>query len=311
MDRKQLAIPWGSRVVSEDGWRGRLQGAYMAPRSQQISHVLIKRGVFGRPEPVKLENARQEADGTLMLPSQQQGNAAPAKGSVPFTSKTVVHCSGGASLPLRGLILDRERLRVEYVLVGTGGEAHAVPMNLVEKLTSGSPSVSLEKAMLQTLPIFKPDVEAHRNAQATLEKADPTEDIFHSMQVQVVDGTAYLTGNVRLPVQKEDAGRAVASARGVLTVQNTIATDWDLTISIAQAMAENGLMRQGLVTVKSSLGRIRLSGHLTTQELVDSAVAMTAGIAGVRSTEHDIQVQPLPAQEPATVTEVAAETPNP
>ncbi|MSQ22297.1 MAG: BON domain-containing protein [Dehalococcoidia bacterium] len=303
MEHKYLAVPWGGRVVTEDGWSGRLMGAYLAPRSQQISHVMIRRGFPGRPQQAKLENARQDADGTLMLPSQKQDSATPARGSVPFTAKTVVHCSGGVSLPLRGLVLDRQRLRVEYLLVGTGGDAWAVPMHQVDKLASGSPSVALSKADIEKLPVFRPDAEAHCNALAALAQADITQDIFAAVQVQVTDGMAYLTGNVRLTVQKAEAEKAVASARGVLNVQNAVAADWDLSIAIAQAMAQEGLTRQGLVTVKSLLGRVRLSGHLATQELVDSAEAVAAEVAGVRSVAHDIQVRPLPAPEPAAVAE--------
>ncbi|MFH1141846.1 MAG: BON domain-containing protein [Chloroflexota bacterium] len=306
MERKYLALPWGGRVVSEDGWSGRIQGAYLAPRSQQIAYALIRRGGFGRPEPVKLENARQEADGTLMLPSQTQGNASPARGSVPFTPRTVVHCSDGAAVPLVGLILDRQSQQIEYLLIGAPRDARAVPTQQVQKLASGSPSIALRKADLDSLLTYAPDQEAQRTALATLEKADPTGDTFNSVRIQVVDGTAYLTGNVRLPVQKEDAEKAVASAKGVLTVQSAIATDWDLSISIAQALAENGLMRQGLVTVKSSLGRVRLNGHLATQELVDSAVALAAGVAGVRSVEHNVQIRPLHTQESGAVAEAEA-----
>ncbi|MDO8750169.1 MAG: BON domain-containing protein [Dehalococcoidia bacterium] len=303
MERKQLAIPWGCHVVSEDGWSGRLQGAYLAPRSQQISHILVRRGFPGRPQQAKLENARQDADGTLLLPSQKQDTAAPARGSVPFTAKTVIHCSGGDSLPLCGLILDRLRLHVEYLLVGTDGDTRAVPMRQVDKAASGSPSVAMTQADIETLPIFRPDAEAQGNALAALAQADLTGDTLLAVHVQVVDGTAYLTGNVRLPVQKEDAEKAVASAKGVLTVQSAVATDWDLSIAIAQAMAENGLMRQGLVTVKSSLGRVVLSGHLATQEIVEQAVAVAAGVAGVRSVAQEIQVRPMPVPEPAAVAE--------
>ncbi len=301
MERRLLTIPWGCHVVSEDGWSGRLQGAYLAPRSQQISHVLIRHGFPGQSQQAKLDKVQQDADGTLLLPLQREDSAAPARGSVPFTAKTLVHCLGGASLPLRGLVLDRQRLHVEYLLVGSKGDARAIPMSRVEKLASGSPSVALSQADIETLPVFRPDAEAQGNTVAALAQADPTEDLFAAVQVQVVDGTAYLTGNVRLPIQKEDAAKAVASARGVLNVESALTTDWDLSISIAQAMAENGLMRQGLVTVKSSLGRVRLSGHLATQELVESAVAVATAVAGVRSVEHNIQVKPLPAQEPATV----------
>ena len=305
MERKQLALLWGGRVESEDGWSARLQGAYLAPRSQQISHILVRRGFPGRPQQAKLENARQEADGTLLLPSQKQENAAPARGSVPFTAKTVVHCSDGVSLPLLGLVLDRQRLHVEYLLVGGKGDARAVPMRQVDKLASGSPSIALSETDIETLPIFKPDAEAQRNALAALAQADPAGETFLAVRVQVVGGTAYMTGNVRLPVQKADAEKAVASARGVLTVQSAVATDWDLSIAIAQALAQQGLTRQGLVTVKSSLGRVRLSGHLATQELVDSAVALAASVAGVRSVVQAIQVRAVPAQEPAVVVETA------
>ncbi len=307
MERKYLAIPWGVRVVSEDGWSGRLQGAYLAPRSQQIAYVLIRRGGFGRPEPAKLGNARQEADGILILPSQTQGNGTPARGSAPFTPKTVVRCSDGVAVPLAGLILDRQSQQIECLLVGASRDARAVPMQHVQKLASGSPSIALRKADLDGLPIYAPDHEAQRNALATMEKADPTGDTFNAARVQVVDGTAYLTGNVRLPVQKEDAEKAVARGKGVLNVQNAIVTDWDLSISIAQALAENGLMRQGLVMVKSFLGRVRLSGHLATQEMVDGAVTIATGVAGVRSVAQDIRVKPLSTPEPATVAET--ETP--
>ena len=311
MEHKHLTLSWGERLVIEGGTNGKLRGAYAAPRSGRITHVLVQRGLRRRSGPLTLDSARQEADGVLVLPEQQrQTNPGPGRGSVPFTAKTVVHCSDGTSLPLQGLIMDRQRHNVEYILAGSQGNAHAIPFQQVQKLASGSPSVTLGQADLEALPVFRPDDEAQRNALAALERADPTGDTFQSVHLQVVDGTAHLDGNVRLPIQSTDVQRAVGQAKGVLRIESAIATDWDLGIAIAEALAQEGLMRQGLVLVKSTLGRVTLSGHLPDQELIDTAVAVAAGVPGVRSVEDSIQVKPVIAEEPAITPEPAPEQPD-
>ena len=310
MERKHLVLSWGKRVINQSGRSRKLRGMYLAPRSGQITHMLVQSRPFRRPVLLALDNATEEANTVLVLPEQrQQDTASPGRGSVPFTAKTSVHCSDGASVRLQGLILDRARRAVEYVLVGNQRNAHAVHHHQVQKLTSGSPSITLRHAELETLPVFRPDDEAQRNALAALGDADPTGDTFRAVQLDVVDGTAYLSGSVRFPVQRTQAEEAVATAKGVLGVDSYIVADWDLRIAIAEALAQEGLTHQGLVMVKSSLGRIRLSGHLAAQKMVDDAVAVAAGVAGVQSVEHRIRVQaPLPdghAKETAPSTEAA------
>ena len=309
MERKHLTLSWGERLVIEGISSGKLRGAYAAPRSGRITHVLVQRGLRRRSGTLVLDSAREEADGVLVL-SGQQPSATPGRGSVPFTAKTMVHCSDGTSLPLQGLILDSQRHTVEYVLAGSQGNAHAIPYQQVQKLASGSPSITLGQADLEALPVFRPDDEAQRNALAALERADLIGDTFHSVHLQVVDGTAYLTGNLRLPIQGTDVERAVGQARGVLRVESAIATDWELGIAIAEALAEEGLTRLGLVMVKSTLGHVTLSGHLPDQNLIDTAVAVAAGIPGVQSVEHNIEVQPVLAEEAAPTTEPAPEQPD-
>ena len=293
MERKHLAISWGKRVVSEAGWTGRLRGAYRAPRSGKITHILVRRGILRRAEPRMLDDPRQEGDGVLVLPEQQrQGAVAPGRGSVPFSPRTMVRSSDGVSLPLRGLILDRESRTIESILVGDRGDARAVSHQHLQKLTSGTPSLTLTQANLETLPIYRPDDEAQRNALAALANADPTGGgTFGTVRVLVMDGTAQLNGNVRLPVQKRDAEAAVRGARGVLRVENGIVTDWDLEIAIAEALAKEGITRHGLVLVGSALGRVTLSGHLSSQQYVDYAVAVARGVPGVQSVDQSIEVQ--------------------
>ena len=307
MERKHLAISWGKRVVSEAGWSGKLRGAYLAPRTGRITHVLVRRGLLRRAEPRLLDDSRQEEDGLLVLSQQQrQSAAAPGRGSIPLSPRTMVRCSDGASLRLQGLILNRESRTIESILVGDQGNARAISHHHVQKLTSGSPSVTLAQADLEALPVYRPDDEAQRNALAALANADPTGGgVLAAVRIYVVDGTAQLSGNVRFPVQRRNAERAVRKARGVLEVQNAIVTDWDLSIASAEALAREGITRQGLVLVKSALGRVTLNGHLPSQQYVDYAVAVARGVPGVQSVEQSIQVRPVPAPEPATVAETA------
>ncbi len=304
MERKNLALQWGTRVVSRDGWSGKLRGAYLAPRSGKITQVLLQRSFPRREQTAGLNGAEQRSDGTLVLSARAaQGDSSPARGSVHFSAKSVAHCSDGASVSLKGLILDSQSHEVRYLLVNDDGESRAAVMGrLTQKLNSGSPSVSVGSSELRQLPVFRSDDEAQKNAAAALEEADQSGYAYRAIEVQVTDGTAHLTGSVHMPIQKADAEKAMALAAGVLQIQNDIVADWDMEIAIAEAVAKEGLTRYGLVTVKSALGHVTLAGHLASQEMVDKAVKVAEGVAGVRSVAQEIKVRPLPAQEPAAVT---------
>ena len=303
MVQNHLALSWGKRVVRDGGGSAKIRGAYLVPRSGKISHVLAQSGLFRRAQPTALEQAGQGLDGMLMLPPQQDASA-PARGSVPFTAKTVVHLSDGASLPLQGLILDSERHTIQYVLVGTRAKARAIPYGQVQKIASGSPSINLGRTDLEDLPVFRPDDEAQRNAVAALADSDPTGGgAFSAVHVHVRDGTAHLSGNVRVPIQKTEAEDAVRHANGILRVESALVTDWDLRINIAEVLAQEGLARRGLVQVRSSSGRVTLRGHLPSVEFIERAVALAAAVPGVQSVEHSIEVRLPAAKEPAPAVE--------
>ena len=299
MERKHLALLWGTHVVTPDGRAGRVREAILAPHSSRISHVVLRRSLR-RIATLPLTQATQEADGTLVLPHDQKrsGDAQPRRGSIHFSPRNVVHCGDASSLPLRGFLLDSGDNAVTSLLAGPRGNPKVIAIDKVKNLGSGSPSAT--DIDMQELPTYRPAYEAQLRAEGALRDADPTGGAtYQAVQVEVRDGTAYLTGNVRLPVQKADAERAVRRAPGVIDVQSDIATDQDIQIAIAEAIARAGLTRSGTVLVKSSLGRVTLTGSLASDEQIQQAASLAGAIGGVHEVATGIGIaEPPPAVEP-------------
>ena len=299
MERKHLALLWGTHVVIPDGRAGRVREAILAPRSSRISHVVLRRGLRGIAT-LPLNRVTQEADGTLVLPRDQKmsGDAQPRRGSIHFSPRNVVHCGDASSLPLRGFLLDSGDNAVTSLLAGPRGNPKVIAIDKVKNLGSGSPSAT--DIQMLDLPTYRTAYEAQLRAEGALRNADPTGGAsYQAVQVEVRDGTAYLTGNVRLPVQKADAERAVRRASGVIDVQSDIATDQDIQIAIAEAIARAGLTRSGTVLVKSSLGRVTLTGSLASNERVQHAASLAGATDGVHEVATGIGIaEPPPAVEP-------------
>ena len=315
MSQKQIVLIWGKLVVSEEGWNGTLRGVYMTSRSGKITHLQTRRGlILRKATTVPLTVVTQADHDTLLLGEHTSQGNAPARGAVPFTSKTVAHCQDGATVPVRGLILEEDHT-LKYLLVGKGRIVRAVPATQVQKASSGSPSIKMGLADIEALPPYYSDNEALRKAQAALENVDSFDSgTFGAVNVEVTLGIAHLNGNVRLPVETEKAVKAVAEAPGVLEVVNTIVNDWDLCIQVAEALVQEGLTRQGMVTVNSRLGNVTLGGHLSSTEAIDRAARVVKGIPGARSVRHEIEVlTPAPKEptsEPAPETEDSELTTN-
>jgi osmotically-inducible protein OsmY len=297
MRSTHIALRWGSPVVDGLGRTGKIRGAFLAPRTGKVTHILVRRGLFGSTEPAALDGAQQSEDGPLML-RENAVDSTPARGSVRLTANTPVR-AGGATTSLRGLVLDGEARATRYVLVKHDRDTKAVPHDLVQNLTSGSPSVKLEEAEVDALPVYRSDRDALSNAAGVLDAADPTDGrTYGSIQLSVVDGVAQMNGNVRLPLERQAAEEAVRSAKGVLDVHNAAVADSDLCIDIAEALAREGITRDAVVVVKSVMGRVSLKGYVASQQLADTASTVAGGVNSVRSVESQLQVQGPPTDGP-------------
>ncbi len=303
MERKRTALLWDMRIVAQDGRAGKLRGAILAPRADRISHVIVRRG-FRKVVTLVLSQATQEADGTLVLHHsgrESAGHDEPRRGSVHFSPRSVVRGTAASVLPVQGFLLDHPGNAVSALLVGSRREPLVMPVDRVKNLRSGSPSAADQERELWEFPSYRPDNEAQVLAERALRSADPTGgDTYGAVRLEVREGTAYLEGHVRLPIQKAEAEQAVRCAPGVLNVENGIATDWDIQIAIAEALAQAGLTRSGTVLVKSSLGNVTLRGNLQSPERIQQASVLAGSTVGVRAVASEIGIVEPPAVQEAS-----------
>ena len=202
------------------------------------------------------------------------------------------------STSLQGFLLDPKDHAVTSLLAGSPGDPKIIAIDRIHNLGSGSPSAT--DVQMLDLPSYRPDEEALARAERALRNADPTGGTtYGAVQMEVHDGTAYMTGNVRLPIQKAEAERAVRRAPGVIDIQNDIFTDGEVEIAIAEDAARVGLTRSGILLIKCSLGRVTLTGSLASEEQVRQATSLAGATDGVLEVATDIGiVEPPPAVEP-------------
>ncbi|MBI4203157.1 MAG: BON domain-containing protein [Chloroflexi bacterium] len=292
MQRETLALAWGGRVYSENGWGARLLGAFLSPRTGYVTHVLVKRGLFSKPEAYRLEGAVVDQDG---MPVLRAGAAdAPGRGSVRLTAKTMVSL-GSVVVPLGGFIVDLQRKTPRRLLVRYRGSLRVLGYDQTHGLSSGSPSARLSAEEQAGLPFYRRDADALRNAIVALgETSSLAAETFARVEMQVIDGMAYLGGNVRLSLQRGEAERVVRGAKGVIEVRNEVASDEELRLKIAAGLVRECISRRGLVTVRSLYGAVTLQGWLPSQELAERAAALAKGIRGVRSVATALAVEETP-----------------
>ena len=284
-----LPLIWNGRVITETGWSGRLRGAFLAPRSGRVTHLLVQMGLFQRAYAVPLTAGRIGASDALVIPSSAV-QMAPDRGSVRLTDKIQVNLAGEAA-SLRGLIIDQKDGIPLWLLVRYQQETIAVENLAAHNLVSGSLSLRLTQQEKDNLPVYRADGEALRNVLVALEEVDLAGgSTFGDVRVDVQGGVARLGGTVWLVQQREEAERAAISSQGVLAIQNDIITDWDLRIGIATALAKANLSQTGLIVVRSKRGKISLKGHLPSRWLLEEAVRVASETIGVRSVESDVVI---------------------
>ena len=299
----------GCPVRFRDRWQGCLLW-FGVDESWLVLNIVVARGLF-RPTEVKLPFSIAAAwdDGSLSLDctsDQAFGRERPpvAAPAMPLSARTPV----SAGDRLAGALVSRDSRRAARLLLaaGLGGrDIRAVDVG----------EVSLERGTVQlrvqpnTLPVYRPDPELVRSVRDAL-AAHPhlTADDRRALDVEVADGVASVSGNVRTPRAAASAYEAAASVPGVVEVRSAVVDDRSLETAVGRALDAAGLYRQGRLYVRAALGEVTVGGYISSGGYARDVVKAAASVPGVRSVADRMEVAPPAA---AVKSEPVAATPEP
>ena len=312
MQSTRSALRLGGPVRFRDRWQGRL-ASFEVDDDWLVLNLVISRGIF-RPSEVKLpfSIASDWDDDALALDCTSYEAfrreipplAVPPK---PLSAKTPLSV---ADVKLAGALVERTSRRASYLMLSRGLFASGQRVVPVQDIALEGGIIRLA-AQADTLPIYRRDsdlLQAVRNAIA----AHPylTADDRYSLSLEVVDGTAYISGNVRTPQAEEHVYEAASSVTGVAAVRGAVINDRQLEIEIGQALGAAGLFRHERIYVRAALGEVTLGGFLTSTAPITNIMRVAEAVPGVRSLDNRMEVaEPPPQRASAASPQPPAEAP--
>jgi osmotically-inducible protein OsmY len=300
----------GCPVRFRDRWQGRL-AAFEIDEDWLVLNVVVSRGLF-RPVEVRLPFAIAAAwdDGALSLDctsDQAFGRELPpvAAPAMPISARTPV---SAAEARLAGALVERESRRVSRLLLAAGMLTRHTRAVDVREVTLERGAVQLA-AQLDALPVYRPDPELLQAVRDAL-AAHPylTADDRRAVSVDVADGVAHLSGNVRTPQAEASVRDAAASVPGVSEVRSAVVDDRALETAVGRALDAAGMFRHGRLYVRAALGEVTLEGYISTAGPA-ADIVKAAAVPGVRSVVDAMEVAAAaPASKSGPVTAAASAT---
>jgi osmotically-inducible protein OsmY len=302
MQTKRPPLRLGCPVRFGDRWAGRL-AAFQVDDDWLVVNVTVSHGLF-RPGETKLpfSAAVDWGDGFIAfdLSSREAFRRElpplPAFGPT-LSARTPVSASG---VRLAGALVERSTRRAAQLLFAAG--LLGGPITAPVEATSLESGVLALSAQMSALPSYRSDAEllqAVRDALAGDRRL--TADDRRALVVEVADGVAYLSGNVRTPQAEAHAVAAASAVPGVSGARNAVLNDHRLEGDVARALDAAGLYRYGRVYVRSALGQVTLSGFLSAPAAADDIVRVTGAVPGVVSVENHMEARQPPAAAAAAI----------
>lgn len=306
MQSARSPLRLGCPVRFRDRWQGRL-AALEIDDQWLILNLVLSRGVL-RPHEVKLpfSIASHWDDAVLSLDctsGEAFGRQVPPVPVPPrpLSARTPLSARDAR---LSGALVHRASRRVSHLLLSWGRFASGRRVIPVQDVTLEGGVIKIA-AQTDALPVYHPDSELAEAVRGAL-TAHPylTADDRRALNVQVVDGVAHLSGNVRAPQAKAHVYAAAASVLGVTAVVDTIVDDQQLEIDVGRALDAACLFRHGRIYVHSAIGDLTLRGLVRAEAAIPDIVKTASAVPGVRSVASRMEVEessPLVSAPPEPV----------
>ena len=298
MQSTRSALRLGNPVRFHDRWQGRL-ASFEVDDEWLVLNLVISRGIF-RPSEVKLpfSIATDWDDDVLSLDC---ASYEAFRREIPPLAVPPKPLSAGTPLSIPGVrlaaaLVERTSRRVSHLLLSRGLFASDQRLVPIQDIALEGGVIRLAK-QANTFPAYRRDsdlLQAVRDAIA----AHPylTADDRRGLGLEVVDGTACLSGNVRTPQAEGHVYEAASSVPGVAAVRSAVVNDRQLEIEIGRALGADGLFRHERIYVRAALGEVTLSGFLTGTAPIANILRVAEAVPGVRSLDNRMEVAGSPPQ---------------
>ena len=229
----------------------------------------------------------------LFIPLQPQINnkKSQQKGMIHFSKRTIIHTNEKSKSQLFGVMVDSNSYRPNYFLIKIGRKIFSVAQELLDNISSGAPTLS-SKVEISKIPVYLSDELATREANFTLTKFyEANYSSISNIEVEVISGTAYLTGTCQFNDQSISIERFIRSIDGILSIQNEIVCYAELEIVIAKKLADANIFHDGFVSIKIYNNKIALKGNVGSQKSIDRALSIIQELASIRLIENNIKLK--------------------
>jgi osmotically-inducible protein OsmY len=173
-----------------------------------------------------------------------------------------------------------------------GGTVRIVPASWVARATAERIVLDADLETVRRCPPLRKDEELRSDVAEAISQVEILRPFRLAIHVDVHRGLVELTGHVRTEVQRRAAEDAARSVAGVRAVRDRLVDDETLQLEVAQALAEDPVVRQAQLKVYCALGEVTLVGQLPSAAALRTAIELAGAVPGVRELRLDLDVAP-------------------
>ncbi len=151
---------------------------------------------------------------------------------------------------------------------------------------------------------YRADADVLLDAQTALFNYPRLRLDLRAVQLRVIDGEVWMTGNVSSTLNQRVMAELLESVKGLYTIHNTLVADTDLAVTVARALSQDPRTHGQPIGVYPLLGKVFLRGRAHDASIAQAATEVASRIGGHQEVVNQLAIQPsatfIPVLAPVT-----------
>jgi osmotically-inducible protein OsmY len=286
----RVELRFGAPVTDGETEYGSLAAVTIGDYGQQWQTLIVRRDILGLAEEIVPREAVRQADDTrIVIASPPIAGAAPSGRAI--RQHAEVRGTGDIVYGRVMLLLAAENGHLQHLVMQQHpfGELLIVPVNALAAIEPSGVVIDLTSEAVEVLPVYRADADLAYRAREALEAVGPlAEDDLRFLRVEVVAGSAILTGHIRFRTWADRVQDEVAAVPGVLAVENQLVCDDELGQEVASVLVGVPHTYAYSFACTVHYGVVELRGRAEEAATAEAAAEMAAHIPVVRGVVNRI-----------------------